>query len=223
MVKQRDRDLGQTFLTGEAGYEIESLFLRIGFADKAVLSGAPHAEVALQFFEVSGSPRLNDSGTPGWLGQFDRLRSPELDDYLEGESYRPIGLLGGRLPLVLRPGDYLRFAFPVDHSIRLRAHGHYAFLLMFCERAKDRSMTLANSYAGGYTPDPSNRWLGHGIRREGWTGPAEEPYFSPYFPDDFDARLAHPPGTLGFPDVDTFRDLFFIVTARAAEAEENQP
>ena len=49
---------------------------------------------------------------------------------------------------------------------------------------------------------------GHGIRREG----------TPAFADDWKSRLAQPPGTLGFPDVCTFRDLYFAVTVELVPA-----
>ncbi len=54
------------------------------------------------------------------------------------------------------------------------------------------------------TPDPANKFRGHGIRREGL----------PAFPDDAQERLKQPPVTLGFPDVCTFRDLHFAVTLK---------
>jgi hypothetical protein len=78
---------------------------------------------------------------------------------------------------------------------------------MFLDRAPLRGMTLANQYYGTYTPDPANLRRGHGIRREGL----------PDFPEDWRARLAQPPGTLGFPDVCTFRDLHFAVTVSGLE------
>jgi hypothetical protein len=55
--------------------------------------------------------------------------------------------------------------------------------------------------------------VGHGIRREGGSGRPEPPFFRPDLPDDFRTRRAQQPGTLGFPDVDTFRDLYFTITA----------
>jgi hypothetical protein len=79
--------LGQTFLTGEKGGKLDALFLRVGHADLAMLTNTPGARVAVQWFEVTGDPRLNDHGTPGFAGKFDRVTSPELDDYLEGETY----------------------------------------------------------------------------------------------------------------------------------------
>lgn len=200
----RDRDLGQTFLTGNRRARLDALFLRVGHADLAVLENAPGARVAVQWFEVTGEPRLNDHGTPGFAGKFDRAASPELDDYLEGETYIPLRAVEGRLPSALNRGDYLKLDFTGDDEFVLEPNRTYAFLLMFLERAPARGLTLANQYYGTYTPDPANRFRGHGLRREG----------RPAFPDDWKARLGQPPGTLGFPDVCTFRDLHFAVTVK---------
>ena len=204
---QRDRDLGQTFLTGEKGGKLDALFLRVGHADLAMLTNTPGARVAVQWFEVTGEPRLNDHGTPGFAGKFDRVTSPELDDYLEGETYKPLRVVEGRLPATLNQSDYLKLDFTGDDEFTLEPRRTYAFLLMFLERAPMRGMTLANEYYGTYTPDPANKFRGHGIRREGL----------PAFPDNWKERLNQPPGTLGFPDVCTFRDLHFAVTVKGLE------
>ncbi len=209
---QRDRDLGQTFLTGDQRVRLDALFLRVGHADLAMLTNTPGARVAVQWFEVTGEPRLNDHGTPGFAGKFDRLTSPELDDYLEGETYTPLRVLEARLPEKLAKGDHLKLDFTGEDEFPLEPHRTYAFLLMFLTRAPLRGMTLANEYYGTYTPDPTNKLRGHGIRREGL----------PQFPDDWKARLAQPPGTLGFPDVCTFRDLHYAVTVRPAGARSER-
>lgn len=214
-VRQRDRDLGQTFLTGDKGYAVDAVYLRLGFGDKAVLPGVPGSRAALQFFEVTGEPKLNDSGTPGRLGKFDRAKSPELDDYLEGETYTSVRVTAaGKMPAKLDKGYYLKFDLTGEDEVALKPNTHYAFVLMFLDRGEGRSMTLANSYFGDYTPDPKRKLVGHGIRREGGVGKAEAPEFEPDLPDDLKARTALPPGTLGFPDVCTFRDLYFTVTGK---------
>ncbi len=202
---QCDRDLGQTFLTGERSGRLDALYLRIGPGDAAVLPGAPGARVAVQWFLVIGEPRQNDHGSPGYVGRFDRRTSPELDDYLEGEEFHPLRVVEGRLPATLRRGDYLQFDFAGEDEFELEPRRTYAFLLMFLERGAGRSLTLANEYYGAYTPVPANRFRGHAIRREG----------SPAFPGEWMARLSRPPGTLGFPDVCTYRDLHFVVTVRS--------
>lgn len=218
-VQLRDRDLGQTFLTGDQGFKVDAVYLRVGPSDNSVAMGAQMARVALQFFEVEGTPRLNDNGTHGFLRDaqghpiFSRKLSPQLDDFLEGETYRCIHVAQGVLPQSLKHGDYLTFKLTGSDQIVFSPHKSYAFLLIFVERGQDRSMSLANKYFGTYTPDPNNPFVGHGIRREGGTGQPQAPFFRPDLPDDFQVRLGQQPGTLGFPDVDTFRDLFFAITA----------
>lgn len=215
-LQQRDRDLGQTFVTGANDCTVESLVLRVGFTDKAVLAGAPGAAVVVQWFEVRGSPVLNDSGTPGFLGTFDRTRTPELDDFLAGETFRSLRVCSpATLPAKLSPGDFLRFRFAGRDAVRLKPHTQYAFVIGFQKRGANRQLALANSYYGSYQPDPKNPLVGHGLRREGGTGRREAPYFAPDLPDDSKKRAAIPPGTLGFPDVCTWRDLYFVVSGRA--------
>lgn len=214
-VQQRDRDLGQTFLTGDKGFAVESLYLRIGFSDKAVLSGAPGAKLAVQWFEVKGTPRLNDSGTPGFSSTFDRARSPELDDYIEGETYKSVRVSqDGVLPDKLAKGDFLHIAFTGKDAVTLKPNTHYAFVVLFTERSANRQLALANTYYGGYNPDPKNPLVGHGLRREGGAGRKEAPYFAPDLPDDRKKRTRLSPDTLGFPDVCTYRDLYFTITAK---------
>jgi hypothetical protein len=213
-VQNRDRDLGQTFLTGSRPVKLDAIYLRFGFTPRAVLSGARGARVALQIMEVTGTPRLNDSGTPGFVGKFDRATSPELDDFIEGETYKHVHVAtGGIIPENAAPGHYMKWDLTGADEITLQPNRHYAFVVMFMDRGKERSMSLANSYYGSYRPDPSNSLAGHGIRREGGSGPAEPPYFSPDLPDNFKKRLRQAPSTIGFPDVCTFRDLFFTITA----------
>jgi hypothetical protein len=214
-VRQRDRDLGQTFVNRGGRSRLDAIDLRIGFTDRAVLPGARGAELFLQIFEVRGSPRLDDGGTPGFAGIFDRMRSPELDDFLEGETFESLAVVrGGFLPDSAGPGWYLRLSLTGEYAPRLEPGGHYAFLLGFVERAAGRSMSLANAYYGSYAPDPSRPLIGHGLRREGGSGPEGPPEFRPDLPDDFSARTALPPGTLGFPDVCTWRDLYWWTFGR---------
>lgn len=202
-AEQRDRDLGQTFLTTNRGFKVDSIFLRVGFSDMAVLRGARGARVALQFLQVAGTPTRDENGTPGFI----------KDDFLVGETFRSIHVAHGMLPEQLERGDFLRLRLTLDDRIVLQPHKQYAFMLMFEERGPDRSMSLANEFTGHYTPDSKNHFVGHGIRREGGSGDPKAPSFSPDQPDDFQARIAQQPGTFGFPDVDTFRDLFFTITA----------
>lgn len=196
---QRDRDLGQTFVTGDKGFSVGEVYLRVGPNDVKVNS--PGAKVAIEFFQVRGTPRLNNHGTPGFKGQFDRKSAPELDDYLEGESYQPIYVATGQLPAGLQKNQYMKWELQ-GKPLQLKPNRNYAFMIMFLERETERSLSLYNNYYGKYQPDPTNPYIGHGIRREG----------KPDFPEAWEKRLHLQPGTVGFPDVCTFRDLFFVMT-----------
>lgn len=116
-------------------------------------------------------------------------------------------------------GKYLRFEFPTSNPIILQPGKHYAFLVMIDKVGPHRAFALANNYYGTYEG-------GHGIRREG-NGVFPPDKVNPYktmqdseniaavmgarLPTDLKARLAQTPGTNGYPDVDTWRDLWFCV------------
>ncbi|CCH53378.1 hypothetical protein BN8_02470 [Fibrisoma limi BUZ 3] len=119
-------------------------------------------------------------------------------------------------------GRLLRFALPADKLITLMPGKQYAFLIMLDKMAPNCGFTLANNYYGKY-PD------GHGIRRDGngvfppvaadptrpFTDPSNaEAYASAHFPADLAQRTAIPPGTNGYPDVCTWRDLLFYIEAK---------
>jgi hypothetical protein len=160
----------------------------------------------------------------------------ERDDYFTGETYASLTIAsGGRFPEPsafgvhgrgpVAPGDaalkgkYLRFDVTGPHEVVLMPGETYAFLVMIDEHGPDRGFTLANHYVGGYLE-------GHGIRRDGngvfppapanpardFADPANAAALAAaHFPEAFDARAAIPPGTNGYPDVDTWRDLCFWV------------
>lgn len=163
---------------------------------------------------------------------------PERDDFLEGEYFKTVGVVtGGIFPTKkdfgideneeLTPnhpklkGRLLEFSF-ANSNILLQPQKTYAFMVMIDEAGAERGFALANHYYGKY---PS----GHGIRRDG-SGKfppvpfdIQKPIDSPEnqkavedarFPTDFKKRTAIQPGTNGYPDVDTYRDLFFYVVAR---------
>ena len=117
------------------------------------------------------------------------------------------------LPKGLNTGWFLKFDLTGDDEIVLEPNRCYAFVLLFTERAKDRSMALANCSFGSYKPDKANRLVGHGIRRKGKSGNPKPPFFRPDLSGNLNAGPARPPGTLGFPDVCAWRDLCFTITA----------
>ena len=163
----------------------------------------------------------------------------ERDDYFTGEQYMSLGVFSGAVfpdkaafgfsdsETDIAPshpnlkGKCLRFALPPDRTITLQPGKTYAFLIMIDQMGKDYGLTLANHYYGKYPG-------GHGIRRDGngvfppvppdpskdFKDPANrKAYESAHFPADMQKRTAIAPGTDGYPDVDTWRDLQFYVEA----------
>ncbi|WP_246169108.1 hypothetical protein [Rudanella paleaurantiibacter] len=165
---------------------------------------------------------------------------PERDDYLVGEEYRSLGVFSGAVfpdkvafgfasaDVAVPPnhpnlkGRYLRFVFTDAKPIWLQPGKRYSFLVMLEQIGLDCGFTLANHYSGTYA-------AGHAIRRDGngqfppvpadprqdFTHPANaKALASAHFPTDLSRRVQIPPGTNGYPDVDTWRDLLFYVEAR---------
>ncbi len=135
VYQQRDRDLGQTFLTGDKSFKVDAVYLRVG--PNEVKKNTPGARVGIQLFKVGGEPRLNDNGTPGYLGEFDRKNAPELDDFLEGELYTPIYFATGKLPNNLNKNQYMKWDL-LGKSLKLEANSYYAFMVMFLDRKEER-------------------------------------------------------------------------------------
>jgi len=164
----------------------------------------------------------------------------QRDDYWTGESYTSLAVYSGAVFPGKRAfgfasetepvspdhpnlkGRLLRFELPAGKPIVLMPGRRYAFLIMLDRQEAECGFTLANHYTGSY-PD------GHGIRRDGngtfppveadptrpFTDPANaKAYASAHFPTDFAKRTAIPPGTNGYPDVCTWRDLLFYIEAR---------
>jgi hypothetical protein len=162
------------------------------------------------------------------------------DDYFTGEIYTSLAVIrGGRFPqkgdfgfstsdTVIAPADeklkgrYLQFAIPQKQAVVLQPGRQYAFLVMIDQMGEERGFTLANNFYGSYQD-------GHGIRRDGrgifpppqadpmkdFTDPANTKALeSAHFPSNFNERVSIPPGTNGYPDVCTWRDLVFYIQAR---------
>lgn len=184
---QRNRDLGQVF-TPPVTFRLDAIVLRTGPSDAAVLGGAPGAKVFVQLFEVLGSPRIHDNGTPaGARSKHGFSSNHRCDDFLEGVSYRPLRLIaGGEFPDVApsrgAAGDageqaskllYLRWAFTGGDRLTLEGGKRYAFLVGFVEPGRQRSFTLANANAAAVAAPPSltdatDRYPGGwSVRREG--------------------------------------------------------
>ncbi|HET6555735.1 MAG TPA: hypothetical protein VFG54_00380, partial [Prolixibacteraceae bacterium] len=162
------------------------------------------------------------------------------DDYFTGEVYQSLAVIqGGQFPqktefgfssndTVIPPGDeklkgrYLQFILPEKQAIILQPGKQYAFLVMINQMGEERGFTLANNFYGSYKD-------GHGIRRDGsgiFPPPKADPmkdFTDPinakalqaaHFPSDFNERTNIQPGTNGYPDVCTWRDLEFYIQAR---------
>jgi len=119
-------------------------------------------------------------------------------------------------------GKYLNFYLPEKHQIQLEPGKAYAFLVMIDSLGHDHGFTLGNLMHGHYPG-------GHGIRREGFgifppvTASPNVAFDHPenaeavktsLFPADFSDRIKISPGTNGYPDVDTWRDLEFYIRKR---------
>ncbi|MDB4473450.1 hypothetical protein N9023_00460 [Opitutaceae bacterium] len=154
------------------------------------------------------------------------------DDFIEGEHYEHIAVIsGGVVPDALTTNDYLRWEIEPGAQPFLEPNTRYAILFMFDEPAApgvNRNIPLSNFNVvpdGNLTdayPD------GHTIRRDGGNTVREDVFIhdvndsndvaasraSATFPSRMKDRLAIQPGTLGYPDVDTYRDLYFIIESR---------
>lgn len=179
---QRNRDLGQVF-TPEADFTLDAIVLRTGPSDNAVLHGASGAPVFVQFFEVVGTPRINDNGTPpGTDAKHGFSKNHRCDDFLEGVEYRTLKVVeGGRFPTI-RPtrdaedeptgGDagklvYMRWAFTGDDRIKFEAGKRYAFMVGFAEPGRLRGFTMANANMAS-KPDPPSLNDEHDLYNGGW-------------------------------------------------------
>lgn len=167
----------------------------------------------------------------------DRVNSEipaERDDYISGEQFRQVAIYGDFIFPEAREfgsadnspltpdhenlkGRYLNFTF--SDGIMLHPGKQYAFLILINEKGEDHGFTLANNYTGSYRG-------GHAIRRDGsgtfppvpadpaihFRAPGNrKAYESAHFPSNLKKRLAIQPSTNGYPDVDTWRDLWFIL------------
>lgn len=153
------------------------------------------------------------------------------DDFMEGESYEHLMLAsGGIIPHGLKTNDYLRWELGSNAQYYLEPNTTYAILFLFDEPAPagvKRNIPLSNRNVlpGGKSSDPFPG--GHMIRRDGSSTVFEDVFIANVndptdvqlsrkaatFPPQMKDRLAIQPGTLGYPDVDTYRDLYFVIEA----------
>jgi hypothetical protein len=183
---QRNRDLGQVF-TAEKDFWLDALVLCTGPTDKAVLSETPGARVFLQFYEVLGSPRINDNGTPaGTEALHGFTTNHRADDFIEGVTYAPLLRIGGGIFPDIPPtfdgeaainGDagrlvYMRWQLS-GPPLKFEAGRRYAFMVGFEEAGRGYGFTLGNYNAARIDAPPSlddthDRYPGGwSLRREG--------------------------------------------------------
>lgn len=183
---QRNRDLGQVFTPAE-DFLLDAIILRTGPSDKAVLSSTPGAKVYIQFFEVAGTPYINDNGTPqGKDAKHGFSKNHRCDDYMEGITYTPLRVItGGIFPQIpvtydgRKPvnGDngtmyYMRWKL-TGRPVKFSAGKRYAFMVGLEETGTNHGFTLANYNAAGEKAVPSlyddhDAYKGGwGLRREG--------------------------------------------------------
>ncbi|WP_420458434.1 endo-1,4-beta-xylanase [Neolewinella sp.] len=251
---QRNRELGQVFNV-PAGQELtlDAIVLRTGNSSSAILEGAPGAEVYMQFFEVTGTPVINDNGTPvGTESEHGFNNNHRTDDYLEGVTYTPIAIVRGGIfpdlpPTTQNGGEpghlrYLRWNLEGDGELTLAGGKRYAFMVGFTSSGPRKGFSLGNDNgaADGAAPvlrsDPNgSSWWS--IRREGdgTLPPTQIPGIDPPTDEDLRRQLIREssyaenfectlsPTTDGFPDVDTYRTLEFYVETVGATATRQLP
>ncbi len=239
---QRNRDLGQVF-TAPRTFVLDAIVLRTGPGDSAFLEGTAGAPVFVQFFEVTGTPVIDDNGTPvGTKATHGFSTNHRCDDFVTGIAYEPVRVVkGGRMPDLAAAGDgrfvYMKWNLTVDDEPTFESGKRYAFVVGIARPGPRRGFTLANrnnasspapprladaadTYGGGW----SVRREGNGRRRsriDSQTEPDDRVVRArlkaeSYFPAG-DARFAIPPTCDGYPDVDTYRDLEFYLLARSAD------
>ncbi len=246
---RRARDLGQVFTAPRDG-RLDAIVLRTGNDTLAFQDGSAGAEVFVQFFEVRGTPRIDDNGTPpGTKATHGFSTNHRCDDFVTGVTYEPLRVArGGRLPDLAseKAGKltYLKWDLSGDDELVLERGRRYAFVVGFVSPGKDRNFTLANANNAGSPKPPAlfddldNYGGGWGLRREGNGATPPRMVPGPTPPSDPDtlrrlrdesifgtgeARYALSPTCDGYPDVDTYRDLEFYLLLHAPVDESESP
>ena len=187
---ETDRDFGQTFTTGNEGFYLDSITLKLG--TQPIAPSVFGARVSVQLFEVSGNAVVNDNGTK--TGKVaDWCDDPRVDDFIEGEAYTSIGLArSGQMPAFLKPSQLVVLNFRAVDRVKLKPKTQYGFLFMFDESAQDRAVAFATNYWSDYAG-------GHAIRRDG------------VIPADMEERAAKQPTTKAGTKSDVYSDAIFWI------------
>ena len=195
---ETDRDFGQTFTTGDEGFYLDSITLKLG--TQPIAPSVFGARVSVQLFEVSGNAVVNDNGTK--TGKVaDWCDNPRVDDFIEGETYTSIGLArSGQMPAFLKPSQLVVLNFRDAERLKLKPKTQYGFLFMFDESAQDRAVAFATNYWSDYAG-------GHAIRRDG------------DIPADTEEHAAKQPTTKAGTKSDVYSDAIFWVEGSDAAPE----
>jgi uncharacterized protein YjdB len=183
---QRNRDLGQIFIPKKDTW-VKSIVLRTGPTEKAIIWGAPGAEMFMQFFVINGDPVINDNGTPkGTKSTHGFNTNHRTDDYIEGVTYESLPTIyRGVFPVdapVTKDKDgnilseegrmhYMRWSF--ENAKFFKANQQYGFIIGFLETGPGYRITIANNNqaARGEEPSLDDRHTpykgGWSFRREG--------------------------------------------------------
>jgi len=164
----RNRDLGQLFIPKKDTW-LKSIVLRTGPARSAVLFNTPGAKVFMQFFEISGTPVINDNGTPkGTPSTHGFNTNHRTDDFIEGIEYEImdtiyVGTFPEDIPntrdstgaTIGTEGNlvYLRWSF--NRPIFFEANKRYGFMVGLLESGEGFGFTLANANQAAKSDVPS--------------------------------------------------------------------
>ncbi len=195
---ETDRDFGQTFTTGEEGFYLDRITLKLG--TQPIAPSVFGAHVSVQLFEVSGNAVVNDNGTK--TGKVaDWCDDPRVDDFMDGETYTSVAISrSGRMPAFLKPSQLVVLNFRAADRAKLKPKTQYGFLFMFDESAPDRALAFATNYWSDYAG-------GHAIRRDG------------DIPADMEQRGAIHPTTKAGTKSDVYSDAIFWVEGSDAAPE----
>lgn len=164
---QRNRDLGQAFIPRK-DTRIQSIVLRTGPTENAVLYDVPGAKMFMQFYEVVGNPHINDNGTPkGKAALHGYTQNHRGDDYIEGVKYIPFdtiftGIFPENVPITKDENNkivgnegrlhYIRWSF--DQPRLFKKDVTYAFIFGFLEPGPGLRITVANTNMAAVSDAP---------------------------------------------------------------------
>lgn len=183
---QRNRDLGQIFIP-KKDTRIQSVVIRTGPTENAVLYNVPGAKMFMQFYEVEGTPHINDNGTPkGEKALHGFTENHRGDDFIDGVKYLPFdtiytGIFPENIPITKNENNevfdnegklhYIRWSF--DQAKLFKKDVIYAFVFGFLEPGPGLRITVANTNMAAIADVPSLNddhtpyKGGWSIRREG--------------------------------------------------------